>query len=60
MWPWESSDKEQYCKIILFYKFLSNETDIFRELLQNTTDSLCLCLCLSVSLSHGKLSLNLY
>ena len=52
MWPWESSDKEQYCKIILFYKFLSNETDIFRELLQNTTDSLCLCLCLSVSLSH--------
>ena len=29
---------KQYCKTILFYKFLSNETDIFRELLPITTD----------------------
>ena len=28
---------KHYCNIILFYKF-SNETDIFRELLPNTTD----------------------
>ena len=26
---------KQYCKIILFYKFLSNKTHIFRELLPN-------------------------
>ena len=29
---------KQYCKILIFYKFLSNKTDIFRELLPNTTD----------------------
>ena len=28
--------KKQYCKIILFYKFLSNETDIFRVLMSHT------------------------
>ena len=29
---------KQYYKIILFLKFLSNKTDIFRELLPNTSD----------------------
>ena len=29
---------KQYYKIILFYKFLSNESDIFRELLPDITD----------------------
>ena len=30
---------KQYCKIILFYKFLLNSTtDVFKELLTNTTD----------------------
>ena len=29
---------KQYYKIILFKKFLSNKTNIFRELLPNTTD----------------------
>ena len=29
---------KQYYKVILFYKFLSNKTDIFRELHPNTTD----------------------
>ena len=29
---------KQYCKTILFYKYLLNDTDIFRELLLITTD----------------------
>ena len=29
---------KQYCKIILFYKFLSNKTGIFRELLPYSTN----------------------
>ena len=31
---------KQYYKIILFWKFLSTETDIFRELLPNITNFL--------------------
>ena len=29
---------KQYYKIVIFYKFLSNKTDIFRELLPNNTE----------------------
>ena len=29
---------KRFCKIILFWNFLTNKTDIFRELLPNTTD----------------------